>query len=143
MIPLPVNWVAVVLAAVASFVIGMVWYSPAMFGKEWMKELGMSPKDIANMTKKGMKMKGMESTLIKSFIGSLIMAYILAQFLLATLAFGIGDAMLTAFWIWLGFVAVIMYNGVLYEKKTDKWFWMSSLYYLVALLVMAIILISL
>ncbi|MDP2665998.1 MAG: DUF1761 domain-containing protein [Candidatus Diapherotrites archaeon] len=137
MIPLPVNWVAVIVAAIAAQVIGYLWYSQGVFGKDWMKELGISPKEMKK------EMKGMEATMIKGFLGSLIMAYILAQFLLHTLAVSLADGMLTAFWAWLGFIAVVMYGGVLWEKKSEKWFWMSSLYYLVSLLVMAIILVSL
>jgi len=41
-----INFVAVVVAAVAYFVLGWVWYSPEVFGKAWMKELKISAKDI-------------------------------------------------------------------------------------------------
>jgi len=47
-----VNWWAVLLASLASFAVGSAWYSPALFGKPWMKALGIKQKDIktADMT---------------------------------------------------------------------------------------------
>lgn len=46
-----VNWIAVVVAIVPSFVIGSIWYAPAVFGNYWMKQVGLKPKDAekANM----------------------------------------------------------------------------------------------
>lgn len=41
-----VNWVAVVVAVLPSFVIGSVWYMPAVFGKYWMKASGLKQKDF-------------------------------------------------------------------------------------------------
>jgi hypothetical protein len=36
-----VNFLAVFVAALSSFVIGGVWYSPIMFAKPWMEENGL------------------------------------------------------------------------------------------------------
>ncbi len=33
-----INWLAVFVAGISAFVLGGVWYSPALFGKAWMKE---------------------------------------------------------------------------------------------------------
>lgn len=41
-----VNWVAVLVALVPSFVIGSVWYSPPVFGKYWMKASKLKQKDL-------------------------------------------------------------------------------------------------
>lgn len=35
-----VNWVAVVVGAVAAFVVGALWYSPSLFGNKWRQGLG-------------------------------------------------------------------------------------------------------
>lgn len=37
-----INWLAVAVAALATFVIGGPWYSPAMFLKSWQKEMNLS-----------------------------------------------------------------------------------------------------
>ena len=41
-----VNWVAVALAVLPSFVIGSVWYMPQVFGKYWMKANKLKQKDF-------------------------------------------------------------------------------------------------
>lgn len=35
-----VNWVAVVIGAVAAFTVGALWYSPSLFGNKWRQGLG-------------------------------------------------------------------------------------------------------
>lgn len=40
------NPFAVVAAALAGFLLGAVWYSPALLGKPWMKALGKTKKDL-------------------------------------------------------------------------------------------------
>jgi hypothetical protein len=37
-----INWLAVVAAALSSFVIGGLWYSPAMFLKAWQRGAGLT-----------------------------------------------------------------------------------------------------
>jgi len=40
-----INWLAVVVGAVISFILGGFWYSPKMFQKAWIKGTGISPND--------------------------------------------------------------------------------------------------
>ena len=37
---------SVVVAALSSFVVGMLWYGPVLFGKAWMAENGFSDEDV-------------------------------------------------------------------------------------------------
>ena len=37
-----INFLAVLVAALSSFVVGFVWYNPKVFGTIWMKEVGMT-----------------------------------------------------------------------------------------------------
>jgi hypothetical protein len=43
-----INWLAALAAAVASFVVGGLWYSPALFGKTWQRESGVTDEQIRN-----------------------------------------------------------------------------------------------
>lgn len=45
-----VNWVAVFVALLPSFVIGSVWYAPPVFGKYWMKASGLKQKDLEQVS---------------------------------------------------------------------------------------------
>ncbi len=37
-----VNWLAVVVGAVAAFLLGWLWYSPKLFGVKWAQGVGVS-----------------------------------------------------------------------------------------------------
>lgn len=37
-----INFLALIVAAIASFALGAVWYSPVLFGKAWQKTLGFT-----------------------------------------------------------------------------------------------------
>ncbi|MEO5561965.1 MAG: DUF1761 domain-containing protein [Chitinophagaceae bacterium] len=41
-----INWLAVLVAGISAFVLGGVWYSPALFGKAWMTENKMTTDDV-------------------------------------------------------------------------------------------------
>ena len=43
-----VNWLAVLLAFVASMAIGFIWYLPAVLGKRWMEAVGKTEEDLRN-----------------------------------------------------------------------------------------------
>ena len=44
-----INWLAVLVASVASFVIGWVWFSPKVFFERWWRAMGRDPKDMGSM----------------------------------------------------------------------------------------------
>ncbi len=48
-----INWLAVLVAAISSFVLGGLWYSKALFGRAWMSANNLSDADLAksNMAK--------------------------------------------------------------------------------------------
>jgi hypothetical protein len=46
-----VNWIAASVAALATFVIGGPWYSPAMFLKSWQREMNMTDQQPAHPAK--------------------------------------------------------------------------------------------
>lgn len=42
----PVDWIAVLAATIASFVLGGLWYSPALFAKPWQQDTGLSDEQL-------------------------------------------------------------------------------------------------
>lgn len=118
-----INWLAVAVAGISAFVLGGVWYSPALFGKAWMKENNMTIED-AKQGNKG-KIFGW------SFILSLVMAVNLAMFLndpKINFAMGITYGFLTGVWIFCG-IAIV----ALFEHKTARYIFVNGGYMLVAL----------
>src|SRR4051812_47000535 len=41
-----ISWLAVVVGAVASFLLGGLWYSPVLFGKAWQRETGLTDEQL-------------------------------------------------------------------------------------------------
>ena len=41
-----VNWLAVLTAAISSFLLGGLWYSPALFFKAWQRSAGLTDEQL-------------------------------------------------------------------------------------------------
>lgn len=139
MISVDVNIANVVITAIVAFLFGWLWHSPILFGKQWMKLMGKNPKDMD----KKMDMSGMMQPMLLQFIAAIIMAYVLSFILVATQSVSVGDAVQAAFWVWLGFYATISVGGVLWEGKSWNLWLFKNAYHLVALIIMAVVLVSL
>jgi len=132
MIQPTINYLAVLVAAIASFVIGMIWYGP-LFGKAWMKLMNFTPKSI-----KSMKMSPTRSMLF-GFIAALVTAYVLSHFVDYLEVTTFAGAAQLAFWFWLGLVAPVQLGSYLWEGKPIKLFVLNTLHNLVSLIVMTAI----
>ena len=128
-----INYLAVLAAAIASFVIGFVWHGP-LFGKQWMKLMGFTEKSM-----KEMKLTPVQA-MAGGFVATLLMSYIFAHFIDYVQASTIVEGVVAGLWIWLGFVATIMLNGVLWEGRPFKLYLLNVSYHLVTLAVMGVIL---
>jgi hypothetical protein len=137
---IPINFIAVFVAAIASMIIGFIWYGP-LFGKEWSKLMGwgdMTPEKMKEMQKKARPAYAI------TFVAALIMAYVLAHALLfvslnmGTIGFFAGLS--AGFWCWLGFVMPVSLGTVLWDQKPWKLWFINTGYWLVLLLVMGVIL---
>ena len=134
----PINYVAVLAAAVASMVLGSVWYGP-LFGKQWM---ALSGKSMADMD--AAKKKGMGKSYAFMFVGSLVMSYVLAHALVFASAYlkvsGVNAGLMAGFWNWLGFIAPVTLGVVLWDGKPWKLWILNNAFQLLSLLVMGVIL---
>lgn len=108
MIEIDVNYMAVLVAAIASMVIGMAWYSKTLFGGVWMQLSGTTEKDMQKA-----KQKGVTKQIAGQFIATLVTAYVLAHFVRYVNAMSWTDGVQAGFWIWLGFIAPMMLGIVL------------------------------
>jgi len=120
------DWILIVIAAVVNMVIGMVWYSKALFGRAWAK--------LAEMREKDMKPEAL--TMIYGFINSLVIAYFLSFFEGNLGVTNVTDGMLIGFLIWLGFVATTQIGCVIWCKKPFKLFAIDTGAKLVSFVVM-------
>lgn len=127
-----VNFVAVIAAAVASMVVGFLWYSPALFAKQWTKLTGndMKPQNNADMAK----------TYGLTFAGALLSSYVLFHISALSLNFfqysNLTTGLTSAFWVWLGFIMPVQLGDVLFNKQKLQLFGINTGYRLVSILVM-------
>jgi hypothetical protein len=132
-----INLLAVLVAAISTMVVGFVWYSPLLFAKAWMKEMGYDPSDKAK-TEEMKKSAG--PAYGGSFLASLVSAFILALFLhwlrVESLHFGL----MVGFHVWLGFVATVQFTSALFTKQSMKLFAINTGYQLVCYVAMGAIL---
>jgi len=123
------NWLAVLVAALSSFLIGGVWYSPILFAKPWMADSGLSEDDTK---------QGAPRIFATSFVLALIIAFNLAAFLGpdAGLAWGASAGGLAGF----GWVAASMGTTYAFERKPLRLFLIDAGYHGVTYVVMGAIL---
>ncbi len=134
-----INYWAILVSAVASMVVGSVWYGP-LFGKLWMSLSGMSADKMG-----AAKKKGMTQSYVLMFVGSLITAYVLSHFITYANAFApsssaINGGMQAAFWAWLGFIAPVTLGTVLWEGKSWNLWILNNGHMLLSLLITGAIL---
>jgi len=101
-------YLVILISAIISMVISSLWYSPILFGKQWIKLMGISKKDMGKN-----KNKGMVKSYTVLFISSLVTIYVLSMFTSLLGASTFLQGMLIGFWIWLGFFATTMLGSVL------------------------------
>jgi hypothetical protein len=125
-----INWLAVLVAGISSFVVGGIWYSPGLFGKAWMLANELSEEKI----KQGNKGMIFGFTLIFS----LVMSANLAMFLndpKTDLTWGITAGFLAGIWT---FCAIAIHS--LFELKSWKLIFINGGYSVVSLTLMGAIL---
>lgn len=125
-----VNYLAVLAAAVASMVVGSVWYGP-LFGKKFMAEIGM---DKWTPEKQAAEKKKMGMTYALQFVASLVMFYVLAGLIVGFGQFGWAKGAMTGFIVWLGFVVPVKFGDAIWGGKMSL-FWLGVGNMLVTLLV--------
>lgn len=124
------NFLAIGVSALSSFVLGGLWYSPLLFGKAWMKETGI--------TEEAAKNQNMAKVFGFAFIASLVIAFNLAMFLgsTSTLETGIFYGFLAGF----GWVAMSFAINDLFEQRSFKLFAINAGYHTIAFTIMGAIL---
>lgn len=126
------NWVAVIVAAVAAFAAGAVWYSNGVFGKRWQKGAGLSDKDL--------KSASMGKSMGGGFVVTLISAVALAVTFDVLALEGAVDGALLGALVALGFVVTNKVMHSLFELKSNDYILVTGAGDVVALAVMGAVL---
>lgn len=125
----------VILSALASMVIGTIWYSKGLFGKQWMKMMGMTDKDMKKM---------FPLAFITLIAVSLVTAYVMAHFIIyvhrgSTNSWEVAGIK-TALWAWVGLsLTTIIAHGI-WDKRDKGLMLLNGVNRLITLLAMGMIL---
>jgi hypothetical protein len=130
-----VNYLAVLVSSIVGMAIGALWYSPVLFGKLWMQWNNVDAQKL-----KESQEKGMIKNYIVSFVSVLIMMYILGYFMDLTNVVNVYNGLFVGIALWLGLIATVMINSVLWDDKPVKLYILNISHYLVVLVVASVIL---
>ncbi|WP_105201690.1 MULTISPECIES: DUF1761 domain-containing protein [unclassified Pseudoalteromonas] len=113
------NFFAVLLAALATFILGGLWYSPLMFKSAWLDGCGLTDVDLAQAS--------MGKVFSLAFILSLVAAFVFALFLgpKPDLGFAVG----AGFAAGLCWVATSFGISYLFEQRPLKLFLVNGGYH--------------
>lgn len=125
-----INYWAVLVAALATFVIGSIWYSPILFSKAWMKELGFTAENMGK--------PNMLKTFGVSFLLMLVMAFNLAAFYGGKLDWQ--EGMIYGALTGIGWVAAAIGINYLFEQRSIKIWLINAGYMAVSFTAMGAIL---
>lgn len=127
-----VNWLVVLAGVVISMVLGFVWYTPAVFGNRWMKELGKKQGEMGSATTGYLWMA----------LSSAILTYVMIHFVSYSGAATAAEGAVAGFWLWLGFAATIGLSKVAFEGRSWTSFAIDYGYLLLQYIVIAMVIVS-
>lgn len=116
-----VNFIAVIVGAVASFLVGWLWFSPKLFGEKWAQGVGVNLGSANEMPVGAMVFQFAGLVLMSWFVGVTAVSHALFTVILATLAF-----------------TLLAYSGGMFGKKSAYSRNVEAGYWIVALVIMIV-----
>jgi len=124
------NWVALLVAAVAAFIVWALWYWP-LFGKKWAALMWMTNED--------MQWSGFKD-LAMYFVTLLVMIFVHYNVMNAFGAETIPVALEWAFYTWLWYFLMREIGSVIWSKDQKRWLlWINGLFWLVVLVIVSVL----
>jgi hypothetical protein len=133
-----INYLAVLVAAIVIFVLGGLWYSPALFAKRWIA--------LQGRTEEQMRTQAAAANMPLMYLAALICAFLKAWVMSAVMGHIHGHPMrpahgaLLGALLWLGFAATTSYATAVFSGKPKQLWLIDSMYNLVSFVLAGIIL---
>lgn len=132
-----ISYITVIVAAALSMGLGFIWYSPYLFGKKWIVEMGSN---MDALKEKNQSKTGMFRIYGLSVVTSIITAYILASiFNSIVVVGGLWPILSVGFFLWLGFMVPVLFAGVLFGNNSYTLFAINAGYQLTSILLMSFV----
>jgi len=131
------NWPAVIVAALAYFAIGAVWYAPPVLGRVWMAAGGMAMPEAGT--------RPSAAIYLTPLVGSVLSAVALAMLAKATGTDSLEEGIALGLVVAIGFAVAISFVTAQFESEKPKpmvWGAVNAGYHMVGNLVAAIIIAS-
>ena len=127
-----VNYAAVLVAAVVNFMLGALWYSPALFANGWVRLIGRNMEE--------MKRNANPMSYVAAFGCSVAMAYVLALFIAGRKSDSMLKGAYSGLLLGAGVVATSMLTSYLFEQRPMQLYLINAGYFLVGLMAMGAVL---
>jgi hypothetical protein len=111
-----INMWAIIVCAVISMIIGMIWYGP-LFGRKWAQIIGA---DLDDMEARKRMQKEAGPMYALQFLLSLFQVYVLAYYIAEWKEI---SGVVNALWIWAGFVVPIIAGTAMWNNDPKKVIW--------------------
>ncbi len=128
-----INYLAVLVASVAAFVVGFIYYMPGVMGNLWVKALGKDPHEFTNSPMLSM---------LLSFLLTIITAIALDLIFISMGTQTIADGLVISAVIGVFIVAANMLGDYLFSNAKFSLFLIQGTYRLITMLVLAAILMA-
>jgi len=125
-----INFWPILVATIVSFGISAIWYSPILFGKEWMNLVKMTDDDVANV-----EARGIWKFYIIQIIITLISFCVLAFIIASTSTEGGTNGAFMGFIVWIGFILTNAIESYIWEKRPFKLILINSVSMLINLVI--------
>jgi Protein of unknown function (DUF1761) len=125
------NYAAIIVAAVAYWVLGAVWYG-VLFSKPWMA--------LEHMTDEQARSMNPVLPYIITLILNLLIAYVLSQICLWRNATTAGRGAAIGVILWVGIIGPITFTTYMYEMRSHTLFAINNFYPLAGMVLMGAIL---
>ena len=123
-----INYLAVIVAALAYFAWGAIWYAPPVMGNTWQKAVGLSQEQL----------RPNPMIFIGTYIAYILMALTLAAIARSTGASDFGDGLVLGLFVGIGIVAAGLWVGGMYEQRMNL-AWLNMVNGVVGIIIMAVI----
>jgi hypothetical protein len=128
------NWLAVIVAALAYFALGGLWYSPVLFGNQWMKAAGVE------MPADGRRPGA--AIYASPLIGDLVSAIATGMLAAATASTTVGEGLVLGIVVAVGYSLVLAATTATFSQNMPApwtWFAITGAYNLVGLAIVGVI----
>jgi len=114
-----VSVIAAVVATVVAMVLGMIWHSQTLFGKEWMKLVGLNMKEAQ---------KSAGAAMMYGVLHTFVVVYCIGILLAIAAPLTVQEALVWGLLSWFAFAGHVLLNDVIWARKPIKLFVINAGY---------------